>query len=41
MDKYFLCDVFVLNLHVVIDNICKVNFDMYKVYRLKFIISST
>jgi len=33
MDKYFICDVFVLNLHVVVNNICTVNFDMYEIYR--------
>jgi len=35
MDKYFICDVFMLNLHVVVDNICMVNFDMYEIYCLK------
>jgi len=37
IDKYFLCDVFVLNLHMVVDNICVANFDMYEIYWLKFI----
>jgi len=35
MDKYFICDVFVLNLHVVVDNICMINFDMYEIYRFE------